>query len=118
MDRIYNMRSMPPDFVPIQPSFRGEEMPPPSPNKRKADLDLLWESEARFSRKKEGRARIPEAAAGAFMERGYAATTLDDIAALLGNTKGQIYHYYRSKLDLYFDVAVGDRKSTRLNSSH
>src|SRR3546814_19150387 len=41
------------------------------------------------------------------MERGYAATTLDDIAALLGNTKGQIYHYYRSKLDLYFDVAVG-----------
>lgn len=82
-------------------------MPPPSPNKRKADLDLLWESEARFSRKKEGRARILEAAAGAFMERGYAATTLDDIAALLGNTKGQIYHYYRSKLDLYFDVAVG-----------
>src|SRR3546814_7486613 len=26
---------------------------------------------------------------------------------LLVNTKGQIYHYYRSKLDLYFDVAVG-----------
>src|SRR3546814_16351358 len=41
------------------------------------------------------------------MERGCAATTLDDLAALLGNTKGQIYHYYRSKLDLYFDVAVG-----------
>src|SRR3546814_16938968 len=82
-------------------------MPPPAPNKRKAALELVWESEARFSRKKEVRARILEAAAGAFMERGYAATTLDDIAALLGNTKGQIYHYYRRKLDLYFDVAVG-----------
>src|SRR3546814_13745407 len=110
MYRIDNMRSMPPDFVSIHPSFRGEEMPPPSPNKRKAALELLWESEARFSRKKEGRARILEAAAGAFMERGYDATTMDDIAALMGNNKGQIYHYYRRKPDLSRSEETGDGK--------
>ena len=55
----------------------------------------------------EARAHVLEAAAKAFMERGYSATTLDEVAALLGTTKGQIYHYYRSKVDLYFDVVVG-----------
>ena len=82
-------------------------MPPPLRKKRKAALDPLWESEARSSPKREGRALVLEAAANAFMERGYAGTTLDDIAALLGTTKGQIYHYYRSKVDLYFDVVIG-----------
>lgn len=79
----------------------------PAPRKKKAGLTPLWESEARSSPKMEGRALVLEAAAAAFMERGYAATTLDHVAARLGTTKGQIYHYYRSKLDLYFDVAVG-----------
>lgn len=55
----------------------------------------------------EARAHILEAAAHAFMERGYAAATLDHVAKGLGTTKGQIYHYYRSKSDLYFDVVVG-----------
>lgn len=85
-------------------------MRPAAPRKKKknkAALLPLWESEARSSPKIEGRALVLEAAATAFMERGYAATTLDDVAVLLGTTKGQIYHYYRSKLDLYFDVAVG-----------
>lgn len=81
--------------------------PAPRKKKNKAALTPLWESEARSSPKMEGRAVVLEAAATAFMERGYAATTLDHVAALLGTTKGQIYHYYRSKLDLYFDVAVG-----------
>ena len=80
----------------------------PAPRKKnKPALTPLWESEARTSPKMEGRALVLEAAARAFMERGYTATTLDHVAALLGTTKGQIYHYYRSKLDLYFDVAVG-----------
>jgi AcrR family transcriptional regulator len=80
----------------------------PAPRKKsKAALAPHWESEARFGPKMEGRARVLEAAATAFMERGYAATTLDHVAAVLGTTKGQIYHYYRSKFDLYFDVAVG-----------
>jgi AcrR family transcriptional regulator len=83
-------------------------MRPQTPRKKpKPALTPLWESEARATPKTEGRAHILEAAATAFMEGGYAGTTLDDVAAILGTTKGQIYHYYRSKLDLYFDVAVG-----------
>ena len=81
--------------------------PAPTRRKVKAELQPLWETEARSGPKMEARAHVLEAAAAAFVERGYAATTLDDVAALLGTTKGQIYHYYRSKMDLYFDVVVG-----------
>lgn len=72
-----------------------------------ADLLPVWESEARLGPRLERRANVLNAAAEAFVKGGYAGTTLDDVAALLGTTKGQIYHYYRSKSDLFFDVAVG-----------
>lgn len=72
-----------------------------------ANLLPLWETEARSGPKMEARAHMLEAAAHAFMERGYAAATLDHVAKGLGTTKGQIYHYYRSKSDLFFDVVVG-----------
>jgi AcrR family transcriptional regulator len=35
-----------------------------------------------------------------FAERGYEATTLDDIARELGSTKGLVYHYFRGKGDI------------------
>jgi len=38
------------------------------------------------------------------MERGYHATSIDDVAKQLGSTKGRIYHYYDTKTDLFFDV--------------
>jgi AcrR family transcriptional regulator len=38
------------------------------------------------------------------MERGYAATSIDDVARRLGATKGRIYHHYSSKSDLFADV--------------
>ena len=50
------------------------------------------------------REEVLAAAARAFMERGYAATSIDDVAALMGATKGRVYHYYRAKLDLFADV--------------
>ena len=49
-------------------------------------------------------ADILDAAARCFMERGYSATSIDDVARSLGATKGRIYHHYRSKADLFFDV--------------
>ena len=52
------------------------------------------------------RSEILQAAAELFMEFGYAATTIDAVAERLGATKGRIYHHYRSKADLYFDVQV------------
>lgn len=48
--------------------------------------------------------KIIEVAASCFMERGYHATTIDDVAERLGSTKGRIYHYYKTKTDLFFDV--------------
>lgn len=47
---------------------------------------------------------ILNAAARCFMDRGYTTTSIDDVARSLGSTKGRIYHHYRSKADLFFDV--------------
>lgn len=47
---------------------------------------------------------IIASAASCFMERGYHATSIDDIARHMGSTKGRVYHYYSSKTDLFFDV--------------
>lgn len=47
---------------------------------------------------------ILRAAANAFMLKGYAATSIDDVADVLRCTKGRIYHHFRSKVDLFFAV--------------
>jgi AcrR family transcriptional regulator len=47
---------------------------------------------------------ILRAAAEAFMEHGYAATSIDTVAEVLGATKGRIYYCYKSKADLFFDI--------------
>jgi len=60
----------------------------------------------------QSRQEIIEAAAKAFMEQGYAATSIDTVAVQLGATKGRIYYHYRSKADLLFDV---HRESMRMN---
>jgi len=54
----------------------------------------------------ESRQEIISAAAEVFMEFGYAASTIDAVADRLGATKGRVYHYYRSKAELYFDVQI------------
>jgi len=53
---------------------------------------------------KQGQQDILNAAARCFMDRGYTMTSIDDVARSLGSTKGRIYHHYRSKADLFFDV--------------
>ncbi|KQT85741.1 hypothetical protein ASG48_03720 [Aurantimonas sp. Leaf443] len=52
------------------------------------------------------RTAILTAAAEAFRERGFALASIDDVARRLGATKGLVYHYYRTKTDLFFDVAL------------
>lgn len=52
----------------------------------------------------DARSEVLDAAAHAFMESGYTATTLNDIADRLGSTKGRVYHYYRSKSAVFLDV--------------
>jgi AcrR family transcriptional regulator len=55
---------------------------------------------------RESREEILQAAAELFMEFGFAATSIDAVAERLGSTKGRIYHHYRSKADLFFEVQV------------
>jgi len=62
------------------------------------------EKSQRVVEKPDIRADILRAAAELFMRTGYAGTSIDAVAESLGATKGHIYHYYRSKADLYFDI--------------
>ncbi|MDO6962993.1 TetR/AcrR family transcriptional regulator [Rhizobium alvei] len=50
------------------------------------------------------RMEILEGAARSFQERGFAGTSIDDVAARIRSTKGRIYHHYSSKAELFFDV--------------
>lgn len=63
-------------------------------------------------RRDERRAQLIHAAARAFLRGGFAATSLDDIAAEAGVTKVIIYRHFASKRDLY--VAVLDDTRARL----
>lgn len=57
----------------------------------------------RWTRRKEARPQeLLAAALDLFVERGYAATRLDDVAARAGVTKGTLYLYFPSKEDLFF----------------
>lgn len=47
---------------------------------------------------------VLDAAARCFAERGFAATSVDDVARRLNATKGRVYHHYASKTDLFFAV--------------
>ncbi|NOX72288.1 MAG: TetR/AcrR family transcriptional regulator [Alphaproteobacteria bacterium] len=48
--------------------------------------------------------QVLDAAAACFMEKGYAGTSLDDVARHMGATKGRIYHYFGSKSELLHAV--------------
>jgi AcrR family transcriptional regulator len=50
------------------------------------------------------REEVLAAAAECFMRRGYEATSMDDVAEALGATKGRVYHHFRSKPELFFEV--------------
>jgi AcrR family transcriptional regulator len=58
----------------------------------------------------EVRKKIVQEASSLFMEKGYSATTMDDIAGRLGVTKASIYQYYKSKVDLFAAAAEFQRQ--------
>ncbi len=61
-------------------------------------------AESRGEGKPDPRAEILTAAAACFTDKGFVATSIDDVARAMGATKGRVYHYWRSKLDLFVDV--------------
>jgi AcrR family transcriptional regulator len=67
---------------------------------------LATKSRVRASGAKVERSELLDAAAACFSKTGFSATSIDDIADLLAATKGMVYHHYRSKAALFFDVHV------------
>jgi AcrR family transcriptional regulator len=55
-------------------------------------------------KKEKTRKRIIESAALVFAEKGYAGTTISDVAGRAGIGKGTVYGYFRGKEDLFFSV--------------
>jgi AcrR family transcriptional regulator len=52
------------------------------------------------------RRRLREAALEVFAQRGYAATTIDDIAAAAGASRATFYRHYRSKADVIRELVA------------
>jgi AcrR family transcriptional regulator len=72
-------------------------------------VDSKSQSAPKFRRRKEARsAEIVDAAMSLFAIRGFAATTMAQIAARAGISKPTIYLYFKTKEDL-FDAAILDR---------
>ena len=64
--------------------------------------DLETKSKPRWERRKEARPQeLLDAALELFVQRGYAATRLDDVAALAGVSKGTLYLYFHNKEELF-----------------
>ena len=51
-------------------------------------------------RKKE----IKKAAARIFKEKGFSATTMEDVIAESGLSTGGVYHYYKNTADILYDI--------------
>ena len=66
----------------------------------------------------ERRATIVEAAGRLFGERGYDATTLDDVAAAAGVTKPILYRHFDSKRDLYLALLRRHREDLPMFGEH
>jgi AcrR family transcriptional regulator len=63
----------------------------------------------RWARRKDARPEeIIAAALDLFVERGYASTRLDDVAACAGVSKGTLYLYFENKEDLFKAVVRGN----------
>ena len=61
---------------------------------------------SRQRRKQARPAELTAAALSLFVEKGFAATRLDDIAALAGVSKGTLYLYFDSKVALFKAVVL------------
>lgn len=68
-------------------------------------------------RRLDKRAEVLREAARLFMASGFHGTSMDDIASALGFTKAALYHYFRAKSDILYEIyeAVADAVARRLD---
>ena len=59
------------------------------------------------------KAHIIESAFTVFSEKGYSQTSIDDIALCAGTSKGGIYNYYKSKEEIFLEIAASRLTSRR-----
>lgn len=64
--------------------------------------DLEWSRPGQQSRSQKTQAKLLDAAAELFADKGMAATTVADIAARAGCTTGAVYHHFKDKQALLF----------------
>lgn len=67
-------------------------------------LEMAVTSSRRERERQERRAAILQAAQGLFYEKGFGATTMDEIAERSEHGKGTIYNYFKGKDDLYVSI--------------
>jgi AcrR family transcriptional regulator len=88
------------DIVPFAGTMaRTKEMPDPS------GVRLM--ARTRSAGYDDQRDTILARAAELFADQGYTATSMNDIAAACGVSKAGLYHYYRDKRELLFQITVG-----------
>lgn len=56
---------------------------------------------------------VVEAAIQVFYDKGYSASTIQDVADVVGVLKGSLYHYISSKEDLLFRILQASHEQTR-----
>ena len=64
--------------------------------------DLEWVRPGQQTRSQETQAKLLDAAATLFAEKGLASTTVADVAARAGCTTGAVYHHFKDKQTLLF----------------
>ncbi|HCE09703.1 MAG TPA: TetR family transcriptional regulator [Oxalobacteraceae bacterium] len=65
-------------------------------------MECIFKNQPRWARRKEARPQeLLAAALDLFVERGYAATRLDDVAKCAGVSKGTLYLYFSNKEELF-----------------
>ena len=82
-------------------------MPDPSGVARRLDELATLMARTRSATYDDQRDTILARAAELFASQGYTATSMNDIAAACGTSKAGLYHYYRDKRELLFQITVG-----------
>src|SRR6185436_8910733 len=79
-------------------------------------MDALGTSRVRTKRSTATKEQIVDAAASLLASKGYEATSLDDVAAAAGITKGTVYYHFDSKEALYWAVVAPNVTKTVLRA--
>jgi AcrR family transcriptional regulator len=91
-------------------------LPVELPNKRLVDCNLasVAKDQKRPVDRRNREAEVVEAAIQVFYEKGYGASTIQDVADVVGVLKGSLYHYISSKEDLLFRILQESHEQTRV----